>query len=116
MKYIDKRSFEERKKETDEILSKYPDRIPCILEKSSISSNELPNIDKQKFLVPGDLTMSQFMFVIRKRIKIKPEQAIFLFCNGEILLNQSQIKDIYNKYKKTDNYIYLEYSGESTFG
>ena len=116
MGYKERKSLEERKKETDDILKKYPDRIPCILEKSIGNSNELPNIDKEKFLVPGDLRMSQFMFVIRKRINIRPEQAIFIFCNGQILLNQSEIKDIYNKNKHEDNYLYLQYSGESTFG
>ena len=115
-KYIAQKTFDERKKETTNILNKYPDRIPCILEKSCFDSNELPEIDKQKFLVPGELTMSQFMFVIKKRINIKPEQAIFIFCNGQILFNQSEMKDIYNKYKNDDNYLYLEYSGESTFG
>lgn len=116
MSYIERKSLEERKKETTDILNKYPDRIPCILEKSHVNTNELPNIDKEKFLVPGDLRMSQFMFVIRKRINIRPEQAIFIFCNGQILLNHSEIKDIYDKNKNEDNYLYLQYSGESTFG
>tara|TARA_B100000575_G_C22747031_1_gene446115 strand:- start:37 stop:393 length:357 start_codon:yes stop_codon:yes gene_type:complete len=116
MSYINQKSFEERKKETTEILTKYPDRIPCILEKSNINSNQLPTIDKSKFLIPGDLRMSQFMFVIRKRINIKPDQAIFIFCNGQILLNHLELSDIYAKYKSEDNYLYLQYSGESTFG
>ena len=89
---------------------------------SSINTDPTPSLKiggfsvKEKFLVPGDLRMSQFMFVIRKRINIRPEQAIFIFCNGQILLNQSEIKDIYNKNKHEDNYLYLQYSGESTFG
>ena len=116
MSYINRKSFEERTKETSEILTKYPDRIPCILEKSTVNTNELPDIDKSKFLVPGDLRMSQFMFVIRKRINIRPEQAIFIFCNGQILLNQSELSEINKKHKSDDNYLYLQYSGESTFG
>ncbi len=116
MSYINRKSLEERTKETSEILTKYPDRIPCILEKSTVNTNELPDIDKKKFLVPGDLRMSQFMFVIRKRINIRPEQAIFIFCNGQLLLNQSELSEIYKKHKSDDNYLYLQYSGESTFG
>ena len=116
MSYINRKSFEERKKETTEILTKYPDRIPCILEKSEVNTTELPDIDKSKFLVPGDLRMSQFLFVIRKRINIRPEQAIFIFCNGQLLLNHSELSEIYNKHKSDDNYLYLQYSGESTFG
>lgn len=41
-------------------------------------------IDKKKYLVPADLTVGQFVYVIRKRIKLSPEKAIFIFVN-EIL-------------------------------
>jgi len=29
--------------------------------------------------VPADLTVGQFVYVIRKRIRVSPEQAIFMF-------------------------------------
>jgi Autophagy protein Atg8 ubiquitin like len=29
--------------------------------------------------VPADLTVGQFVYVIRKRIKVSPEKAIFMF-------------------------------------
>jgi GABA(A) receptor-associated protein len=29
--------------------------------------------------VPSDLTVGQFVYVIRKRIKLSPEKAIFIF-------------------------------------
>lgn len=32
-----------------------------------------------RYLVPGDLTVGQFVYVIRKRIKVSPEKAIFMF-------------------------------------
>jgi GABA(A) receptor-associated protein len=32
-----------------------------------------------RFLVPADLTVGQFVYVIRKRIKLSPEKAIFIF-------------------------------------
>ena len=82
MNYKNKKSFDERLDETTKILEKYPDRIPCIIEKSEIDKSILPNIDKSKFLIPNDLTMSQLIYIIRKRIKIEAEQAIFIFCNG----------------------------------
>lgn len=44
------------------------------VEKSDIST-----IDKKKYLVPSDLTVGQFVYVIRKRIKLSPEKAIFIF-------------------------------------
>lgn len=35
-----------------------------------------------RYLVPGDLTVGQFVYVIRKRIKLTPEKAIFIFVNN----------------------------------
>ena len=33
----------------------------------------------RRYLVPSDLTVGQFVYVIRKRIKVSPEKAIFMF-------------------------------------
>lgn len=33
----------------------------------------------RRYLVPADLTVGQFVYVIRKRIRVSPEQAIFMF-------------------------------------
>ena len=32
--------------------------------------------------MPADLTVGQFVYVIRKRIKLSPEKAIFIFINN----------------------------------
>eukprot|EP01052_Picozoa_sp_SAG31_P004845 SAG31_NODE_205_length_20397_cov_19.191152_13_plen_99_part_00 len=32
--------------------------------------------------MPSDLTVGQFVYVIRKRIKLSPEKAIFIFVNN----------------------------------
>jgi GABA(A) receptor-associated protein len=32
-----------------------------------------------RYLVPADLTVGQFIYVVRKRIKLSPEKAIFVF-------------------------------------
>ena len=70
-------SFSKRKSESTRILNKYPDRIPIICEKDR--NNSVQDIDKKKYLVPMDLTLGQFIYIIRKRIKINPEKALFLF-------------------------------------
>ncbi|KAE9279448.1 hypothetical protein PR003_g28231, partial [Phytophthora rubi] len=62
------------------IRFKYSDRISVICEKADRS--DTPDIDKKKYLVPADLTVGQFVYVIRKRIKLSPEKAIFIFINN----------------------------------
>jgi GABA(A) receptor-associated protein len=55
-------------------------RVQVICEKADRS--DIPDIDKKKYLVPADLTVGQFVYVIRKRIKLSPEKAIFIFINN----------------------------------
>ena len=63
---------EQRQDEAKKIRERYSDRIPCIVERAN--GSKLADIDKKKFLVPGDLTVAQFTYVVRKRIKLMPEQ------------------------------------------
>ena len=108
--------FEDRLVESTKIRNKYPDRVPVIVERNPNSSN-VPNIDKNKYLVPGELTVGQFLYVIRKRIKLNAEQAIFIFVNGKILPSTSEImSNLYKDYKTECGYLFINYSGESTFG
>ena len=96
------------------IMEKYPDRIPIILERANDSLTE---INKTKYLVPNELTLGQFIYVIRNRLKLKPEIGIFLSFNNSVMVNCSSIiLDCYNKYKDEDGFLYVKYSGENTFG
>ena len=38
--------------------------------------------DGNRYLVPADLTVGQFVYVVRKRIKLSAEKAIFIFVNN----------------------------------
>lgn len=114
MSFKKQHTFEERKAEADRIRSKYPDRIPVICEKTDKSN--VADIDKKKYLVPADLSIGQFVYVIRKRLKMPAEQAIFLFVNGTIPPTAAILNQIYEEYKNEDGFLYITYSGENTFG
>jgi GABA(A) receptor-associated protein len=103
-----------RIKESERLKEKYPDRIPIILDKEI--GSDIQNIDKKKYLVPMDFTVGQFHFLIRKRIKIREEQAMFLMVNGFIAANSSLISQLYQEYRDKDGFLYITYSGENVFG
>ena len=107
---------EERRNEVKTIMEKYPHRIPVICERSNNASKDCPEIDKNKYLVPNDLTIGQFLYVIRKRLKLPPEKAIFLFINGFIPPSSAFLFNIYNLYKDEDGFLYVTYTFENTFG
>ncbi|OWB63244.1 hypothetical protein B5S31_g3213 [[Candida] boidinii] len=106
--------FEKRKAEAERIRSKFADRIPVICEKAP--GSDIPDIDKRKYLVPCDLTVGQFVYVIRKRIHLPSEKAIFLFVNDILPPTAAIINTVYESNKDEDGFLYFLYSGENTFG
>ena len=85
-----------------------------IVEKAEKS--DIPDLDKKKYLVPADLTVGQFVYVIRKRIKLSPEKAIFVFVNNVLPPTAALMSSIYDEHKDDDGFLYIAYSGENTFG
>jgi GABA(A) receptor-associated protein len=69
-----------------------------------------------RYLVPADLTVVQFVYVIRKRIKLSPEKAIFVFVNNVLPPTAALMSSIYEEHKEDDGFLYIAYSGENTFG
>ena len=106
-------NFEERLKESKRVLQKYPDRVPVICERMN---KKLPMIDKNKYLVPSDLTMGQYIYVIRKRLRMPSEKAIFLFVNGVIPPTSTPLIELYEQYQDRDGFLYIHYGEENVFG
>jgi len=110
-----KYDFETRKKEADKIKTKYPNRYPVIVNKSK--KCDLDDIEKSKFLVPGELTIGQFICIVRKRIKLNEGEALYLFINKSTLpTTSSLISTIYDEFKDKDGFLYIDYCNENVFG
>ena len=115
MKYKKDHSLQKRRSEAVRIRNKYPDRIPVVCERYSHS--DAPEISKSKYLVPCDLTVGQFMFVIRKRLALKPDKALFLLSeSGKMLPSSYTMSQVYESNKDIDGFLYFVYATESTFG
>ena len=115
MGFKDKYSFDERLLESNRIINKYPCRLPIICERIK-NANDCPTIDKNKYLVPDDFAFGQFMFVIRKRLKLSPEKALFMFIKDVVPHSTQSIKEIYKANVDLDGFLYVRYSFENTFG
>ena len=101
----------------NKILAKYPDRVPVYIEKSKGSSSTVPDLERHKYLVPKTMTMGEFMYVVRRNINLNSKQAIFVFVNKSILAPTSMnVGQLYEQYQASDGMLYLEYTGENTFG
>jgi GABA(A) receptor-associated protein len=110
------KSFDERKQESERIHESYPERL-CVIVGRAKTCCSIPEIEKHKYLVPKDITVGQFVYVIRKRIKLKPEQAIFLFTDtGTLPTTGALMSEMHKEYKGDDGFLYLSYAAENTFG
>ena len=108
-------SLEKRIEESGKMRKKHADRVPVICERAHHS--DIPDIDHKKYLVPQELTVGQFIYVIRKRIRLAPEKAIFLFVNGVLpSTGTARMSQMYRDYADHDGFLYITYSSENTFG
>lgn len=106
---------EERKAQYKKVIESHPTKIPVIVERASHST--LSDIDKSKYLVPPDLTIAQFIYLIRKRIKLANDQALFIYINGQLPASSALFSTIYKDHKSEDDgFLYVVYTGETCFG
>lgn len=115
VKYRQRVSMTERKITAERIIAQHPSRIPVVVECSEQLQREHP-LFKNKFAVPYDLTLAQFLFVIRKHMKLQPEYAIYAFINNRLHPTTSAIGTIYAQEKTEDGFMYIDIFQESTFG
>jgi len=75
-----------------------PQQVIC----EKVEKSDIATIDKKKYLVPADLTVGQFVYVIRKRIKLSPEKAIFIFVDEVLPPTAALMSSIYEEHKDED--------------
>ncbi len=101
--------------EIDKIKEKYPGRIPIFVTKAS-NVKDIPDIPKNKFLAPANLTIGQFVYIVRRQIKLPPEKALFLFINNTLPTSSTLLSELYATHKNSDGALRMIYTSESTFG
>jgi hypothetical protein len=103
------------KKEVDIIKTKYPDYIPIILRTKSKSNIQL---NKIKYLVGEDITVVQFLSIIRKKIhNFNKSDSIFLFINNSLPVQHNTLGNLYKLYKDAETHmLFVTVCKENTFG
>uniref|UniRef100_A0A3Q0SJ31 Microtubule-associated protein 1 light chain 3 gamma n=1 Tax=Amphilophus citrinellus TaxID=61819 RepID=A0A3Q0SJ31_AMPCI len=77
----------------------------------------LPPLDKTKFLVPHELTMTQFVTIIRNRMALLPSQAFYLLISNSGLTSMSlTMAQVYKDHQDEDGFLYMTYASQEMFG
>ena len=99
------------RKEVELIKEKYPKYIPVIVRPKDKSIQLL----RHKFLVNGEITVGQFMCIIRKKIRnIKSSEALFLIVNNSLPPSVHLLSNI--QVDKETNMLFFTLCNENTFG
>ncbi|CAM4731222.1 unnamed protein product [Leuciscus chuanchicus] len=111
-----RKSLATRKHEVAGIRTKFPTKIPVIIERYQ-REKYLPPLDKTKFLVPQELTMTQFVTIIRNRMTLMPNQAFYLLINNSGIASMSlTMAQLYKDHKDEDGFLYMTYASQEMFG
>ncbi|KAF3852653.1 hypothetical protein F7725_006008 [Dissostichus mawsoni] len=95
-----RKSFATRKQEVAAIRSKFPNKIPVIIECYE-REKYLPPLDKTKFLVPHELTMTQFVTIIS---------------NSGLASMSLTMAQVYKDHQDEDGFLYMTYASQEMFG
>ena len=97
------------------LTTTHPGRIPIFVTRAA-SCKDIPDLPRHKFLVNGDLTVGQFLYVIRRQLVLKPEQALFLFVENSLPVSSQMLREVHAQYASSDGALRLTYTSESAFG
>lgn len=94
----------------EQIMKKYPDKIPVICKQYGSTSH-------YKFMIPTFFTVGQLLMVVRRRSKITPDKALFLFVGQQRIIPSATayVHDLYLHHSQ-NRILYVCYSYENTFG
>lgn len=108
------RPLEERIAERVRIMQKRSDYTPIVVSRGCRTA---PRIDKTQYMVPNTLTVAQFSYVLRRRMRLAPEKTLYLMCSRQLLDANKGMYEVYAKYKDVDDgFLYISYAVESAFG
>uniref|UniRef100_G3MLC2 Uncharacterized protein n=1 Tax=Amblyomma maculatum TaxID=34609 RepID=G3MLC2_AMBMU len=114
--FKEQRSLASRKEEVISIRRRFPSKVPVIVERYAKEKN-LPLLDKTKFLVPQELTMSQFVSIVRNRLQISACQSFYLLVDNRSMANLSKtLSDVYAECHDEDGFLYITYASQEMFG
>lgn len=111
--YKEYKTLEQRKNEAKTLLSKYPDKIPLIVNECS---EEYKYKLKRKMLLPYDMTIGQLMFSIRSKFNINKDEALLIFVGKTMPKSSILISELHKQYKDEDGFLYVSIIKESVFG
>ena len=101
-------------KELEVLRKKYPAHV-FVLALPAIRASDLPPLDKRKYIVPKHTSVGMFMSILRKRMTLPPEKALFIFVDNNLPTSSMTMGELCAAHGH-DGFLKVMYAGENTFG
>ena len=97
------------------LLERYPDRCPVVLQQHR-NGKPVP-LERDKFIVPRDMTFGTFASTcIRRHVGMPAEAALFYFCGNRLIPLTRTLQQVYDEHVSPDGALYITLAQENTFG
>lgn len=105
-----------RRTDAERVRERYPGRVPVICLRHA-SCTTIPDIKRGRYLVSKDVTVGQFIYILRKRLPITSGQSMFIFTEtGQMPPCIHDFQNLDRTDVNSDGFLYLRYATENTFG
>lgn len=124
MGFKEEHTLEQRKAESARVRAKFGTRAAVIVEPGPgaeallLPASAAAEARKRKYLVPRDLTLGQFVYTLRVRMRLPPEKALFLYVGSasELPPTSELMGALDSRLRDPDGFLYITYMSENTFG
>jgi GABA(A) receptor-associated protein len=101
------------KREVEIVRHKYPHYIPIV-----VRSKDGLQLSKSKFLVTGDVTVGEFIYILRKKLEaLDSSQGLFLFINNQLPPSEMEMSLLYASEKDPQTgMLFITVCKENVFG
>uniref|UniRef100_A0A452QPJ8 Microtubule associated protein 1 light chain 3 gamma n=1 Tax=Ursus americanus TaxID=9643 RepID=A0A452QPJ8_URSAM len=110
-----RKSLATRQEEVARIRAKFPNKIPVRLHLLP-GDRFLPPLDRTTFLVPRELTVTQFPSGRRSHLVLGATEAFYLLVNSRSLVSVSvTMAEVCRDYRDEDSFMYVTYASQEMF-
>ncbi|TKR89358.1 hypothetical protein L596_013474 [Steinernema carpocapsae] len=113
--YKERYSLEKRQAKARNVLHGHSVHVPVVCEKAS--GSRLEHLKQDCYKVASNITIGTFLVIIRERLSLTEDEAIFLFAKNAIMSTTKTMAEVYDEFKdEEDGFLYLTYQEESVYG
>ncbi|XP_055683959.1 microtubule-associated proteins 1A/1B light chain 3A-like [Lutzomyia longipalpis] len=95
---------------------KFPTKVPVILERYRYE-RDLPDVGQRKYVIPQEMSMSQFHQMVRQRMNLSPSKALFFLVNNRTMVSLGKsLLEVYDEFQDADGFLYITYASQDVFG